>query len=199
MFPNEAFRNVLFDGRRKCQFSGDTYCERTLKTHAWFWPVMILPFYTVSLHPWAWKNKWLPHVPGTTSLFSKQNIDRLIAWQHTLISCKWENLCSPLSFLSFRAGWDLELPGWHVILIEHLLLLPLTLLVWGSGLRLDFSGCSRVMAKGQCQLQPSLAFHPNRKKQLIQWQARRWVFSSQVCLTWNLEALIFCPASVKSS
>lgn len=64
---------------------------------------------------------------------------------------------------------------------------------------LDFPGCSRVIEEGWWQFQTSLAFHPNREKQLIQWQASEFLLqepSPQVCLTWDLEAVIFYSASM---
>lgn len=156
MFPNEVFRNILFNDRRKHQLSGGNYCERHLKTHAWFWPVRIFPFYSSFFASLALKD-WMTS-PCTRHSTAVPISSILMDWLRdgmtsSLVS---QRVLTRLSFFFILRSKGLSSgPGFKSSRLacgfpEHLLQLPFTHIGWESGLVLGFWSRSRVMAKGQC-------------------------------------------------
>lgn len=123
------------------------------------------PFYTTSLHPCP---EGMNELPMYCAQHHCSVSSGLVDWLHggTPLSPTSQSFCFPLSILAFEHGAELwlEIQNSQVVLTEHLLQLPPAHFGWGPGPLLDLSDCSRVTAKGQYQLQSSLALHLNREK-----------------------------------
>lgn len=116
MLPNEVFRNILFDDRRKSQLSGGSYCEGNLKMYAWSMPVRVFPFLLQLLHIPGLKGLndlstcWVQHCGSISSVL----MDGL---RVGMTSCESESTDS-LLFLFFgaRSGLWPRVQNFHISL-----------------------------------------------------------------------------------